>query len=247
MVITGAMGRHLRSYPHARFPDHEDLLRHPLLDDHLSRARQQLRVGPWTKAYGTPLIYALDLISRTRGWLIFEDVWRQMDCATLGEFCDLAWQFLEEYGRANFGKFVSGETRSSDSAEKAITLRGSDIIDSKTGFRCANVKVSTWLFPVLIRTSAILLLLHKTGNIFGTDPANTKMFQRSEPPRSQASPILAQNVLSVMRVRRCLLDCWKSWWVEVSFWLCGEDSLFIGKVLVDALNIKAPTEFEFVL
>ena len=66
---------------------------------------------------------------------------------------------------------VSGETRSSDSTEKAITLRGSDIIDSKTGFRCANVKVSTWLFPVLIRTSAILLLLHKTGNIFGTDPA----------------------------------------------------------------------------
>ena len=37
MVITRAMGRHLRSYPHARFPDHEDLLRHPLLDDHLSR------------------------------------------------------------------------------------------------------------------------------------------------------------------------------------------------------------------
>ena len=37
MVITGAIGRHLRSYPHARFPDHEDLLRHPLLDDHLSR------------------------------------------------------------------------------------------------------------------------------------------------------------------------------------------------------------------
>ena len=35
----------------------------------------RLRVGPWTKAYGTPLIYALDLISRTRGWLIFEDVW----------------------------------------------------------------------------------------------------------------------------------------------------------------------------
>ena len=26
-----------------------------------------------------------------------------MHCATLGEFCDLAWQFLEEYGRANFG------------------------------------------------------------------------------------------------------------------------------------------------
>ena len=37
MVITRAMGRHLRSYPHARFPDHKDLLRHPLLDDHLSR------------------------------------------------------------------------------------------------------------------------------------------------------------------------------------------------------------------
>ena len=37
MVITRAIGRHLRSYPHARFPDHEDLLRHPLLDDHLSR------------------------------------------------------------------------------------------------------------------------------------------------------------------------------------------------------------------
>ena len=36
-MITRAMGRHLRSYPHARFPDHEDLLRHPLLDDHLSR------------------------------------------------------------------------------------------------------------------------------------------------------------------------------------------------------------------
>ena len=30
-------------------------------------------------------------------------VWRQLDCTTLGEFCDLAWQFLEEYGRANFG------------------------------------------------------------------------------------------------------------------------------------------------
>ena len=37
MVITRAMGRHLRSYPHARFPDHEDLLRHSLLEDHLSR------------------------------------------------------------------------------------------------------------------------------------------------------------------------------------------------------------------
>ena len=37
MVITRAMGRHLRSYPHARFPDHEDLLKRPLLDDHLSR------------------------------------------------------------------------------------------------------------------------------------------------------------------------------------------------------------------
>ena len=37
MVITRAIGRHLRSYPHARFPDHEDLVRHPLLDDHLSR------------------------------------------------------------------------------------------------------------------------------------------------------------------------------------------------------------------
>ena len=37
MVITRAIGRYLRSYPHARFPDHEDLLRHPLLDDHLSR------------------------------------------------------------------------------------------------------------------------------------------------------------------------------------------------------------------
>ena len=37
MVITRAMGRHLRSYPHARFPDHEDLLKRLLLDDHLSR------------------------------------------------------------------------------------------------------------------------------------------------------------------------------------------------------------------
>ena len=43
MVITGAMGRHLRSYPHARFPDHEDLLRHPLLDDHLSRGKATVR------------------------------------------------------------------------------------------------------------------------------------------------------------------------------------------------------------
>ena len=50
-------------------------------------------------------------------------------------------------------------------------------------------------FPVLIRTSAILLLFHKTGNIFGTDPANVKMFQRAEPTRSQASPTVAQNVL----------------------------------------------------
>ena len=30
-------------------------------------------------------------------------VWRPLHCATLGEFYDLAWQFLEEYGRANFG------------------------------------------------------------------------------------------------------------------------------------------------
>ena len=73
------------------------------------------------------------------------------------------------------------------------------------------------------------------------------MFQRSESPRSQASPILAQNVLrdespqninsnnmniyimlleyaqlmmlnSVMRVSRCLPDYWKSLWVKVSFW-----------------------------
>ena len=43
MVITRAMGRHLRSYPHARFPDHEDLLRHPLLDDHLSRGKATVR------------------------------------------------------------------------------------------------------------------------------------------------------------------------------------------------------------
>ena len=43
MVITGAMGRHLRSYPHARFPDHEDLLRHPLLDDHLLRGKASVR------------------------------------------------------------------------------------------------------------------------------------------------------------------------------------------------------------
>ena len=41
MVITRAMGRHLRSYPHARFPDHEDLLRHPLLDDHLSKGNSE--------------------------------------------------------------------------------------------------------------------------------------------------------------------------------------------------------------
>ena len=43
MVITKAMGRHLRSYPHARFPDHEDLLRHPLIDDHLSRGKATVR------------------------------------------------------------------------------------------------------------------------------------------------------------------------------------------------------------
>ena len=41
MVITRAMGRHLRSYPHARFPDHEDLLRRPLLDDHLSKGNSE--------------------------------------------------------------------------------------------------------------------------------------------------------------------------------------------------------------
>ena len=129
-----------------------------------------------------------------------------------------------------------------------MTLRGSDVIDSKTGFRCANVKVSTWLFPVLIRTSAILLLFHKTGNIFGTDPTNVKMFQRAEPTRSQASPTPAQNVMryenpqninsnnmiftlclfeyaqlmmlsSLMKVSRCLPGCWKSLWVKASFWL----------------------------
>ena len=43
MVTTGAMGRHLRSYPHGRFPDHEDLLKHPLLDDHLSRGKATVR------------------------------------------------------------------------------------------------------------------------------------------------------------------------------------------------------------
>ena len=43
MVITGAIGRHLRSYPHARFPDHEDLLRRPLLDDHLSKGKATVR------------------------------------------------------------------------------------------------------------------------------------------------------------------------------------------------------------
>ena len=43
MVITRAMGRHLRSYPHTRFPDHEDLLRHPLLDDHLSKGKATVR------------------------------------------------------------------------------------------------------------------------------------------------------------------------------------------------------------
>ena len=43
MVITRAMGRHLRSYPHARFPDHEDLLRHPLLDDHLLKGKATVR------------------------------------------------------------------------------------------------------------------------------------------------------------------------------------------------------------
>ena len=37
------MGRHLRSYPHARFLDHEDLLKHPLLDDHLSRGKATVR------------------------------------------------------------------------------------------------------------------------------------------------------------------------------------------------------------
>ena len=41
MVITRAIGRYLRSYPHARFPDHEDLLRHPLLDDHLSKGNSE--------------------------------------------------------------------------------------------------------------------------------------------------------------------------------------------------------------
>ena len=41
MVITRAMGRHLRSYPHARLPDHEDLLRRPLLDDHLSKGNSE--------------------------------------------------------------------------------------------------------------------------------------------------------------------------------------------------------------
>ena len=43
MVITGATGRHLRSYPHARFLDHEDLLKRPLLDDHLSRDKATVK------------------------------------------------------------------------------------------------------------------------------------------------------------------------------------------------------------
>ena len=43
MVITGVMGRRLRSYPHARFPDHEDLLKRLLLDDHLSRGKATAR------------------------------------------------------------------------------------------------------------------------------------------------------------------------------------------------------------
>ena len=43
MVIIRAIGRHLRSYPHARFLDHEDLLKHPLLDDHLSRGKATVR------------------------------------------------------------------------------------------------------------------------------------------------------------------------------------------------------------
>ena len=73
------------------------------------------------------------------------------------------------------------------------------------------------------------------------------MSQRSESPRSQASPKLAQNVLryespqninsdnmniyimlfeyaqlmmlnSVVRVSRCLPDFLEKWWVKVSFW-----------------------------
>ena len=43
MVITRAMGRYLRSYPHAGFPDHEDLLKHPLLDDHVSRGKATVK------------------------------------------------------------------------------------------------------------------------------------------------------------------------------------------------------------
>ena len=61
MVITRAMGRHLRSYPYAidlfiprqsfrgnlfeatRSMEHKDLLRHPLLDDHLSRGKATVK------------------------------------------------------------------------------------------------------------------------------------------------------------------------------------------------------------
>ena len=71
---------------------------------------------------------------------------------------------------------VSGDIRSSDPAGDTIIFRSSDIIDSRTGFRCANVKVSTWLLPVLVRTSAVLLLFHKTENMFGTASANVKVF-----------------------------------------------------------------------
>ena len=59
MVITGAMGRHLRSYPYAidllfrgnyseatcfeatRSMEHKDLLRRPILDDHLSKGNSE--------------------------------------------------------------------------------------------------------------------------------------------------------------------------------------------------------------
>ena len=80
--------------------------------------------------------------------------------------------------------------RGSDPAGNTIIFRSSDIIDSKTGFRGVGVKVKAWLPPVLVRTSAILLFFHKTENIFGTASANVKVFQGTEPTRSQAGSML---------------------------------------------------------
>ena len=97
-------------------------------------------------------------------------------------------------------KFFSGEVRSSDPAGDTIIFRSSDIIDNRTGFRCANFKVSTWLLPVPVRTSAVLLLFNKTENMFGTASATVKVFQGTEPTRSQTGSTLVYFLLKNLEV-----------------------------------------------